>query len=213
MADEDENIKKEINYYEDDEEEKEEEEEKPINRPESPRTTAARYLLDLANFGSASNNITDTQEQHKQDLKGLSINTWGHDKSQSYIEECGLPFTSDQMLMACRTFMDLNHFLANYQLTEEQVALCFGAYQMGKGNNQSSNSPGTEATLDSISGWNYHLIHVLDHSYASMHSLQMENTTMHMKHRQCSSTAEDVSYSSDGGASSTGSNVTESDSR
>ena len=65
MADEDEIIKKEINY--EDEEQKEEDEEKRINRPESPRTTAARYLLDLANFGSGSKNIIDTQTQHKQD--------------------------------------------------------------------------------------------------------------------------------------------------
>ena len=203
MADEDEKIKNET--VDDDVEEEENEKEKPFDRPESPRTTAARYLLDLANFGSAAhtkNNI------HQSDLRALSINTWGHDKSQSYIEECGLPFTSDQMLVACRTLTDLSQFLTNYDLTEEQVALCYAAYQMGRGNNPTSNSPGTEPTLDTISGWNYHLIHVLDHSYASMSSLQMETlSTINRK----SSTTEDVSYSSDGGASSTGSNGLESD--
>ena len=115
MADEDENIKKEITYNESEEEEEEEEEES-IARPESPRTTAARYLLDLANNFESSmiKSIAHNAQQHHQapqpyDLNALSVNTWGLDKSQSYIEECGLPFTSDQMLMACRTLSDLNH--------------------------------------------------------------------------------------------------------
>ena len=214
MADEDENIKKEITYNESEEEEEEEEEES-IARPESPRTTAARYLLDLANNFESSmiKSIAHNAQQHHQatqpyDFNALSVNTWGHDKSQSYIEECGLPFTSDQMLMACRTLNDLNHFLSDYRLTKEQTALCYAAYQMGRGNNLSSNSPGTEATsLETIAGWNYHLIHVLDHSYASMKAMQMESD-MGMLNRK-SSTTEDISYSSDGGASSTGSNVME----
>ena len=214
MADEDENIKKEITYNESEEEEEEEEEES-IARPESPRTTAARYLLDLANNFESSmiKSIAHNAQQHHQatqpyDLNALSVNTWGHDKSQSYIEECGLPFTSDQMLMACRTLNDLNHFLSDYKLTKEQTALCYAAYQMGRGNNISSNSPGTEATsLETIAGWNYHLIHVLDHSYASMKAMQMESD-MGILNRK-SNTTEDISYSSDGGASSTGSNVME----
>ena len=213
MADEDENIKTENTYNESEEEEEEEEE--SIARPESPRTTAARYLLDLANNYESSmiKSIAHNTQQHHQptssyDFNALSINTWGHGKSQSYIEECGLPFTSDEMLVACRTLNDLNRFLSDYKLTKEQTALCYAAYQMGRGNNLSSNSPGTEATsLETIAGWNYHLIHVLDHSYASMKAMQMESD-MGMLNRK-SSTTEDVSYSSDGGASSTGSNVTE----
>ena len=115
MAEEEENIRKEI-AYNDSEEEEEEDESMP--RPESPRTTAARYLLDLANNFETSmiKNISHNTQRHHQpkpsyDLNALSVNTWGHGKSQSYIEECGLPFTSDQMLLACRTLNDLNHFL------------------------------------------------------------------------------------------------------
>ena len=195
MAYESDNIKKEENVVYD-----EDEEQTNLIRPESPRTTAARYLLDLANFGAK--NVENTQPH----LQSLSVNTWGHDKGQSYIEECGLPFTSDQMLVSCHTLTDLNHFLADYKLTEEQIALCHAAHQMGKGNTQSSNSPATE--VDTISGWNYHLIHVLDHSYASMNLLQNFETNTICR---SSSINEEVSYNSDGGTSSTGSNMTEGD--
>ena len=80
MADEDENIKKEITYNESEEEEEEEEEES-IARPESPRTTAARYLLDLANNFESSmiKSIAHNAQQHHQatqpyDFNALSVN-------------------------------------------------------------------------------------------------------------------------------------------
>ena len=175
-----------------------------LSRPESPRTTAARYLLDLANFGS-KNGSTNTQPQPFQ---SLTVNTWGHDKSQSYIEECGLPFTSHEMFGSCHTLSDLNTFLASYKLTEEQIALCHAAYQMGRGNIQSStSSPGTD--VDTISAWHHHLIHVLDHSYASMKLLQSFETNTICR---SSSINEEASYNSDEGTSSTGSNMTEGDS-
>ena len=220
MADEEDMIKIESSY--DDDESEEEEDEKEFNRPESPRTTAARYLLDLANFDTSAKTLANTPAYP---YDALSVKTWTHDKSHSYIEECGLPFTSDQMILACRTINDLTNFLANYELTEEQIALCYAAYQMGRGNNISSNSPGT--TEDAIEGtttlewkqeWNHHLIHVLDHSYASMNmnvmgSGQTSTTTTNMSTTttQKSITTEEASYSSDGGASSTGSNVTDLD--
>ena len=171
-------------------------EEQHTNRPESPRTTAARYLLDLANLGAKD--VQNTQQQIH-----LAVNTsWGHDKGQAYIEECGLPFTSDQMLVSCHTLSDLNNFLSHYNLTEEQTALCHAAYQMGKGNGCYSSSP----TDDVISRWNHHLIHVLDHSYASTNILQIETNAI------CSSINEEMCSNSDGTASSSGSNVMECDS-
>ena len=222
MADEEDIIKIDSSYDDDDTEE-EEEDEKGFNRPESPRTTAARYLLDLANFDTSTKTIANTPAYP---YDALSVKTWTHDKSHSYIEECGLPFTSDQMIVACRTLSDLTNFLANYELTEEQIALCYAAYRMGKGNNISSNSPGTTGTEDAIEGttlewkqeWNHRLIHVLDHSYASMNMNVMGSgqtstttTTMSTTTTLKSINTEDVSYSSDGGASSTGSNVTDLD--
>ena len=223
MADEEDMIKIESSYDDDDTEEEDDDDEKEFNRPESPRTTAARYLLDLANFDTSTKTIANTPAYP---YDALSVKTWTHDKSHSYIEECGLPFTSDQMIVACRTLSDLTNFLANYELTEEQIALCYAAYRMGKGNNISSNSPGTTGTEDAIEGttlewkqeWNHRLIHVLDHSYASMNmnvmgSGQTSTTTTNTSTRttQKSITTEDASYSSDGGASSTGSNVTDLD--
>ena len=202
-----------------DDEVSDDETERKSSRPESPRTTAARYLLDLANVGDS-----EFQQDSQLSLQAESDNEnhWrSHDNRHTYIlEECGLPFSSDQMLLSCQTLSDLTKFLTRHSLTEEQTALCYAVYQMQNGGSShescSSNSPNSSFDIPSLhhlSQWN--LIHLLDHSYAS--STSMMNSRFHLSAASCGavnnamsgcgggSTNEEASSNSDGGTSSTGS--------